>query len=268
MNSAIKKLTKTVFNLLWQYRVCHDSRIIYYHSVHPSNAISHRPDMFRSQLQWLSDNNYTCPVLSDFEQFHQQEKVVFITFDDGYLDNLEYAVPILNEFNFKATFFVCSGYINKDNHLNASDGHFLYNGLTMLDEKSLQLIQSAKMEIGSHGVSHYMMSRLSKDEQYQELLFSKETLERLVSQRIISYSYPNGQKGAVTKYANTAAKELGYIYICSTLWGTCNKKTPILHRCEMSHEDDLHDFTSKITGKRDYRAYIDVLVDKSKVWKK
>jgi peptidoglycan/xylan/chitin deacetylase (PgdA/CDA1 family) len=35
-----------------------------------------------------------------------------ITFDDGYLDNYTVALPVLQRHGFKATFFVCSGYLN------------------------------------------------------------------------------------------------------------------------------------------------------------
>ena len=267
MKKLSKKLTKTFFNLLWQYKPCdYASRIIYYHSVHPNHPLAHKPDMFRKQLQWLFDNGYTCPVLSEFETYYQQDKVVFITFDDGYLDNWEYAFPILNEFNFKATFFVCSGYINQEENQDSSGGHQLSKGLKMLNAKNLLQMKNAGMEIGSHGVSHRMMSRLDHLEQYQELFASKETLEKFTSGDIVSYAYPNGQRGAITEYANVESVNMGYKIVCSTLWGSCTKQSNLLNRCEMSHEDSMHDFVAKITGKRDYRKYIDLLVDKSKAW--
>lgn len=269
MRQALGRQLKAILNFFWNYKKpTYHPRIIYYHSVHPTHPGSHRPERFRAQLQWLFDNQYVCPTLSDYDQFIGKDRIAFITFDDGYLDNLEYALPILQEFDFKATFFVCSGYMNKAGHFEGDAGHKLYPGLQMLNQSNLLSLNMAGMEIASHGVMHQMMSQLTEQAQYQELQESKLALENITGHSILSFSYPNGQKGALTDYSLQAALDLGYQYICSTSWGCLNGKDNHLNRCEISHLDDLNEFIAKMTGQRDYRGYIDQLIDKSKYWGK
>lgn len=56
-------------------------------------------------LQWLSDNNFKFIKVSDLVNYTDSDKVVALTFDDGYIDNFEYAYPILKKYNATATFF-------------------------------------------------------------------------------------------------------------------------------------------------------------------
>lgn len=51
-------------------------------------------------------------ALEHLERGTLPARALSITFDDGYQDNYTIALPILQQHGFKATFFVCSGYIN------------------------------------------------------------------------------------------------------------------------------------------------------------
>src|SRR5690606_7802515 len=61
------------------------SRIIYYHSVHPSLPMSHTPEQFQEQLHYLRDNGYRFLTLGNLSKNlpgQLREKFVVITFDD------------------------------------------------------------------------------------------------------------------------------------------------------------------------------------------
>lgn len=70
------------------------------------------PDTFRQQLTYLKDHYHICDV-RDFPR-QPQEKDVLITFDDGYADNYTTALPILEELQIPATFFISTGHLDTD----------------------------------------------------------------------------------------------------------------------------------------------------------
>ena len=75
------------------------------------------PDKFYDQMKFLK-KNYNIIALSSINQLLKNHKIprnsVAITFDDGYQDNLITAIPILEENNIPATFFITSGYIGEN----------------------------------------------------------------------------------------------------------------------------------------------------------
>lgn len=70
------------------------------------------PDNFRNQLKYLKDN-WPIIRLKDIPSY-RGEQAVAVSFDDGYADNLIYALPILEEFEVPATFFITSGYLDSN----------------------------------------------------------------------------------------------------------------------------------------------------------
>jgi Polysaccharide deacetylase len=89
-----------------------------YHHVNnePEDSISITPERFEEQIKYLAESGYRSMHLDGFykmlERWDIPEKVVLITFDDGYADNFIYAYPILKKYNMKATIFPVTAFIN------------------------------------------------------------------------------------------------------------------------------------------------------------
>jgi peptidoglycan/xylan/chitin deacetylase (PgdA/CDA1 family) len=84
-------------------------------SIDPANHLP--PAMFRRQMQFLSRHRRVVSVSSLLDQLARGvtpgADTVCITFDDGYLDTLTVAAPILNEFVLPATIYLATGYITR-----------------------------------------------------------------------------------------------------------------------------------------------------------
>ena len=79
-----------------------------------------------------------------------------------------------------------------------------------LSVKEIQEISKMGFEIGSHGVSHTLLSRLDKNYQREELYNSKQLLEELTSKNINSFCYPYGGKKSYNKHTLKLLKEVSY----------------------------------------------------------
>ena len=80
-----------------------------------------------------------------------------------------------------------------------------------LSKDELIYINSLGFEIGSHGVSHTLLSRLNKLQQKKELENSKIFLEDLLKKRIDSFCYPYGTKNSYDDTTILLLKEIGYL---------------------------------------------------------
>ncbi len=90
--------------------------VMMYHHVSPSpGLVTVAPDTFRSHLHALAKAGWQTAGLGTVERFFAGEpvsaKTCVITFDDGYLDNLVHAAPVLAELNMKAVIFAVTGWL-------------------------------------------------------------------------------------------------------------------------------------------------------------
>lgn len=94
-------------------------------------------DTFKEHMKYLKDNEFYTATLEEFEMFidgkiELPEKTVVLTFDDGYYSNIEYAYPILKDYNFRAAIFSIATNISSDpDKYSAETGKF--KGLSFND---------------------------------------------------------------------------------------------------------------------------------------
>lgn len=192
-----------------------DIPVLVYHSVHPlregetQEQIQYNvpPEIFEEQLRYLRDNGYVTITMGELEEYLQfgtttEKKLVALTFDDGWQDQYVRVYPLLKQYGQVATFYVYTNPIGKD-----------YRFLTW-DE--IREMKAGGMSFGSHSLSHPFLSRLNTDEMREEILRSKEVLEKKLGSRVTSFAYPFGD---MNKEIMTVVNEAGYI----SARGTHNK---------------------------------------------
>lgn len=116
--------------------------ILMYHSVAESNAAKFidppnriSPEMFERQMAYLSKYRRVVPLSQVVEQIASGSSptvgTVCITFDDGYLDNLKVAAPILERYGLPATLYLPTTYIERSESQWADRLFWMLNSRTM-----------------------------------------------------------------------------------------------------------------------------------------
>ena len=144
-------------------------------------------NVLESFVNDINKKGFKLCSVKDYFNSENKSNLIICTFDDGYTGVKEYGLPILKEFGFTATVFVCYDYIGKTNYWNLKDK----KNRNHMNAFDLQTLQKEGWEIGSHGLSHRSILKLSDDDLKIELSLSKQLLE-LEFGEIRSYAYPYG----------------------------------------------------------------------------
>lgn len=190
-----------------EYSMNMQSGIIYPYSILQDDFIRH--------LELLKEKGFQTIRLSDIlnKNVKDTNRNVIITFDDGYVDNYNYALPCLKKFGFKATFFVATAWIGKSGYLSWDN---------------LGEMASAGMEIGSHTANHLPLAELTPQEIKFEFESSKKTIKQQLGIDIYSLSFPHGSYNAQTI---DIATSLYFEICCTSKWGYFTEKSSFME-CE------------------------------------
>ena len=92
------------------------AKVLMFHRILPEKLISQpnaystfgtliSQEYFEKVLTFLTDNNFEFKTISELTNKNNSKKSIALTFDDGYSDNFEFALPLLQKFKATATFF-------------------------------------------------------------------------------------------------------------------------------------------------------------------
>jgi peptidoglycan/xylan/chitin deacetylase (PgdA/CDA1 family) len=171
-------------------------------------AFHHSPEGFERQLRELLRRGYRFESLDDCVRTIRRTgaeapRAAQVTFDDGWLDNYEHALPILSRLGLTATFFVTS------DHLRRGE-----NAPQKMTRAQLRELLSAGMTIGGHTRSHATLTALSESEATTEIAGCKDDLEQSLGTEIELFAYPGG---AFDASVARIVRESGYSAACSNL---------------------------------------------------
>lgn len=194
--------------------------VLCYHSVHPKNSFaSATPEQFAQHIAWLREH---CALIR-FTQVFEAAQVagvdrpaVALTFDDGYVDNYEYAFPLLLQHAVPATFFVTAGFLEGDPAVAERFRAFHPAELGFirhLEWSQVREMCRAGMDFGTHTYSHPNLARLNRAAVERELIRSKAILEDRLGEPIRAMAYPFGKPAChFTRETMGVATDVGYAY--------------------------------------------------------
>ncbi len=155
-------------------------------------------------LRWLGYRGLSMSAAMPYLRGEREGKVVVITLDDGYRDNLQFALPVLRHHGFTATCYVVSGAIGADNHWDAQR---LGVHKPLMDRNELQCWRDAGMEIGAHSRHHPRLPELDESGLDEEVAGAKHDLEGVLAVPVTQFCYPYGAAGARER---EAARRAGF----------------------------------------------------------
>lgn len=166
---------------------------IVFHHVSPSidYYTNTPPETFARQIAWMAREYDFWTVSSALKALANGEDPsghVVITFDDGYEDNFEFALPILETHSIAATFFVIAEYAGKTNCWNDKCGYVASH----MNWTQLKQLTNCGHEIGSHGLSHRLLTGLDAICRNDELQRSKAIISHELKVEVESFAYPYG----------------------------------------------------------------------------
>jgi peptidoglycan/xylan/chitin deacetylase (PgdA/CDA1 family) len=252
-----------------------------------------RPQTFTKHLRYLKRRYRVVSMEQLIESRERNEPtgrpLCAITFDDGWRDNYDEALPLLRRYGLPATLFISTGFmgngqtpwfyrvghvlhalaavsddrcaaLRSNAHLNlpaalvdwlagstlqrqrdiedviegmktlpgaelesvverlrlllASAGQNVNgNDAAMLNWAQLREMASSSVEIGSHGLTHMILTQIPLETVKSELQESKSCIEEQLRQSVGGFSYPNGD---YSEEIEALVRASGYRYACTT----------------------------------------------------
>jgi peptidoglycan/xylan/chitin deacetylase (PgdA/CDA1 family) len=238
--------------------------ILMYHGIgkatgarHPYFETSTSPEMFASQMRYLSDHGYRSIGLEALTSrpagFERSGRKMVITFDDGYHSFYTEALPVLARYGFRASIFIVSSFAQK-----ANDG---FNGSKHMNWHEIREILNMGNEIGSHTVSHPILRNVSPERLLYEIEESKNVIEQETGTCVNSFAYPYAFPEHDAEFISVLRTVLSYAGyargVCTTIGTVKFHGDPLfLPRIPINSQDDLCLFEAKVSGGYDWMGIV------------
>lgn len=218
--------------------------ILVYHSVAPHTAKQSpaqrfydvAPESLAKQLRYLHDNGFTVIGLNFLDDALQQtillsSKPVVLTFDDGWESQFQYAYPLLQKYNYTATFFIFSRAIDHE---------------PFLTWDQIKTMDAGGMTIGGHTRTHpYLLDIAANPVALRrEIIGGKSVVENRIGHPINLFAYPYGQ---YNDQIIEIVKEAGYESARSAYKGVYHAPGDIYKLKAIEVSDDFAQFVKDLS---------------------
>jgi peptidoglycan/xylan/chitin deacetylase (PgdA/CDA1 family) len=196
--------------------------ILYYHRVADTDPVpwSLTNDEFQRHIDWL-ERHYDMISLEEAQRRVAQgssRPSVHITFDDGYAENCDLALPMLIERRIPCTYFVTLDNVTREKpfvHDQERGGEFPVNTIAQLCE-----LAERGIEIAAHTRTHPDLGQVHDLETvYDEIVLAKRELSQLLDRPVRYFAFPFGMKPNLSHAAAAMAKADGIECVVSAYGG-------------------------------------------------
>lgn len=174
VSAGVDEASRRVWERMAHKRSIAPVFVVNYHSVPRSAACA-----FRQQLQWVK-SRFEVIDLPGLDGLYSAPKTAssraraLLTFDDGHIDNLEVAAPVLEDLGLRGLFFVVPGFCTEKGYLSAE-------GITELHRRGHTL--------GCHTMTHTSLEITPVEALENEIVRSGEMIEEWTSARVDAFAW-------------------------------------------------------------------------------
>ena len=205
--------------------------VLMYHHVGPARPGTFpewtgSPKQFERQMHWLARRGYTGIRPADWIKWLREgkglpEKPVLLTFDDGFEDLVEYALPVLRRYGFGAAVFIVTGQVGGTNTWDEAQGSATHRLMTA---EQIRHWATQGIEFGAHSRTHADLTTLSAQELENEVVGSRDDLAKILGAPVTSFAYPFGSynqavhecaQGAFSLTFRADEQSPGVNYLCT-----------------------------------------------------
>jgi peptidoglycan/xylan/chitin deacetylase (PgdA/CDA1 family) len=189
-----------------------------YHSIadRGSRYLSLPPRIFEEQLAEMRRRGFRSGTLEDLGRLQRGDclagPTVFLTFDDGYLDNAETAMPLMREYGFTPVVFVLPRHLEDGGAFvwpEVADDQAVHpEVMRSMTWAQVEELADEGARFGSHTLTHPHLTELDDARLAEELGESRALIEQRLGS-CTSIAYPFGEANPTVE---RAAAEAGYAF--------------------------------------------------------
>jgi peptidoglycan/xylan/chitin deacetylase (PgdA/CDA1 family) len=191
-------------------------RVLMYHSISPSteldpHSLRVHPDRLDRQLRHLRRRGLRGVPAAEWlaaVDRGRAGRLVALTFDDGYRDFVEYAMPVMARHGMTGSVYMVAGKIS-----GSSDWVEGGPDAPLMSADELRAAAAAGHEVGCHTSTHPKLGEIGQDDVAAEVIDSRRVLEEVLQTAVEGFAYPYG---SFSDAAVEAVRDAGYAYALAT----------------------------------------------------
>jgi peptidoglycan/xylan/chitin deacetylase (PgdA/CDA1 family) len=225
-------------------------RVLFYHRVSDDpDPLAISPRRFAEQMDLLVAEGFRVVDVVEAGRLlasgEQLDRVVALSFDDGYRDVAEHALPVLEGRRFRATVFVATAVAG-----GTATFSWYARQPPVLGWDDIVALDGSAFSFEAHTITHPNLTALTDADAEHEIAGSKRALEDRLGRAVSGFCYPAGVFGPRERELVARA---GFAVATSCEPGANTPASDLLalRRTAIAGSDRLADFRAKLAGGHD-----------------